>query len=100
MPWNIALVVDPNYPDRSLTFSRVGPVPEVPFAATESPVTIRGQARVVNAWGYASDGSAAPPPQSPIDCTVQGACGDLIDVTLVPYGTTHLRITEIPYTLA
>ena len=41
--------------------------------------------------------SAAPPPQSPIDCTVAGACGEVVVGTFVPFGATHLRMTELPW---
>ena len=53
---------------------------------------------MLNNWKYAADGSAAPPPQSPVDCGATGACGPVIDVKLVPFGTTHLRMTQVPYT--
>ena len=98
-PWNIALVLDPSAPDQYLQFQRVGPVPVVPYSSTETSVIITGKAVVLNNWGFAPDGSAQPPPASPIDCSVSGACGTPIDIVLVPYGTTHLRVTEIPYTM-
>lgn len=97
-PWNVALLLDPTVPDQYLQFQRVGPVPAVPFSSTETSVIITGKATVINSWGFAADGSAQPPPASPVDCSVAGACGNLIDVVLVPYGTTHLRVTELPYT--
>jgi uncharacterized protein len=98
-PWNVALVLDPASPEASLTFERVGPVPEVPYSSTEVSGVIRATGRVVNAWGFAPDGSAAPPPASPVDCSAPGSCGPEIAVTLVPFGSTHLRMTEVPYTL-
>lgn len=94
--WNSALVVDPSAPDRSMTFTRLGPVPDMPYSSLIASNVIFAQARSVAAWGF-QDGSAAPPPNSPVDCSAAGACGPIVNVTLVPYGTTHLRITEIPW---
>lgn len=99
IPWNAALVLDPTSPESYLTFERAGPTPSVPYSSQEHSVLIKGKAVAVNTWGYAQDGSAAPPPASPVDCSAPGACGQPIDVVLVPYGTTHLRMTEMPYTL-
>ena len=99
-PWNAALVLDPTNPEATLTFERTGPVPEVPFSSQETSCVIHATARAVRAWGFARDGSAAPPPASPVDCSAAGACGDPVKVLLVPYGTTHLRMTEMPYTAA
>ena len=96
--WHMGLAFDPANPAASMTFQRVGPVPDVPFSSLISSNVIMAKARVLNRWGYAADGSAAPPPQSPIDCTVNGACGPVVTVKLVPFGTTHLRITQMPYT--
>ncbi len=98
--WNSALVMDPTNPGGTMTFQRVGPVPDVPFSSTIQSNIITAQARVVNGWGFAPDGSAMPPPQSPVDCSAAGACGGIVTVTLVPFGTTHLRISEIPWTTA
>ena len=98
--WNSALVVDPANPGATLTFERRGAVPAVPYAAHESSVVIHGTARSVAAWGFAADGSAAPPPASPVNCAAAGACGAPKAVLLVPFGTTHLRMTQLPYTSA
>jgi uncharacterized protein len=98
-PWNVALVLDPQNPGASLTFDRIGPVPDVPYSSTEVSGVIRATGRVVNTWGLAEDGSASPPPVSPVNCSTPGVCGPEIAVTLVPFGSTHLRITEVPYTL-
>lgn len=97
--WNSALVIDPSNPSAYLTFERVAPVPEVPYSSTEYSNIIKAKAVQVKAWTYASDGSAAPPPESPVDCSAPGACGAAVDVILVPYGTTHLRMTEMPFTM-
>ena len=96
--WNSALVVDPDDAAATLSFARVGPVPALPFSSREHAGVISGLARALPAWGFAADGSAAPPPQSPVDCAQAGACGDVAAVTLTPFGSTHLRMTELPWT--
>jgi hypothetical protein len=70
----------------------------VPYSSGETWLVIHGTARSVRSWTYAQDGSAQPPPQSPVDCSQPNACGPAVPVVLVPYGTTHLRMTEMPYT--
>ena len=63
------------------------------------PVQLQAWARRVAAWGEALNAAAAPP-LSPVDCAAPGACGALERVTLVPHGSTLLRITEFPFTSA
>ncbi len=93
-PWNVALVVDRTNPGASLTFNTVSAPSPVPFNSTAIPVTITGTARVVNSWTVA-DNAAAPPPASPA-CAAAGACGSAIPVTLVPFGSTHIRMSVLP----
>ena len=73
---------------------------EVPFNHTNWPATLQAQARVVPSWGIRLN-SAAAPPVSPA-CAAAAAstaspCGRLQNVTLVPYGGTDLRISEMPW---
>ena len=70
-----------------------------PWATDAYPVSITGTARVLPGWGT-QFGLPAEPPASPIDCaSVAGGCGATIPVTLVPYGSTYLRLTEIPFVM-
>jgi len=96
--WNSVLVVaDAANPQASLNFTRLGPPPAVPFSSTLPSNIITGWVRQLQSWGFAADGSAQPPPQSPVDCTVAGACGELVLGNFVPFGATHLRMTELPW---
>ena len=100
-PFNVALVVDdPAHPEQGFAFSRTGDVPYVPFAAGlwgASNLELVATVRQVAAWGVALN-AAAPPPASPVDCSAPAACGPTFPATFVPYGATHLRMSELPWT--
>jgi hypothetical protein len=95
-PWNYALVVaDPARPELSFNVSARRAPGSLPWGGGDAvPVAITAWARRVNAWGEARN-AAAPPPASPA-CAAPGACGPPELVTLVPHGSTLLRITEFP----
>ena len=98
-PWNMALVIsDFSVPEISLKYEALGAPGDVPFAPASLTSRITAKARQVHAWGMEL-GAAGPLPASPV-CGAPGSCGDLVDVTLVPHGTTLLRISEFPYTAA
>jgi hypothetical protein len=95
-PWNVALIVpNASNPEASLTFSRLGAPSSVPFNSTAVPVLITGMGRVVPGWGAANNAPAAPP-ASPACAAPSADCGQPIPVTLVPMGSTHVRMTVIP----
>jgi len=100
-PWNVALVVDDaSAPAAGFAFSRTGATPAVPFAAGlwgASNLELTATVRSVAAWTLASN-APAPPPASPVDCSAPGACGAPYLATFVPYGATHLRMSELPFT--
>ena len=102
-PFNVAIVVDDaSAPAAGFVFSRTGATPPVPFAAGlwgASNLEITATVRAVTAWGVNSN-AAAPPPASPVDCTATGSCGSPYTATFVPYGATHLRMAELPWTNA
>ena len=88
-PWNYALQVDRQHPERSLTFEeRV--VGSTPFAPRGAPVIAKLKGRRVAGWGL-EKGAAAPPPPSPVT-----SAEPLGELTLIPYGATDLRVTEFP----
>jgi hypothetical protein len=95
-PWNYALVIaDVANPAASFNFTRRGPPGAQPFGGGDAvPVVLTAWARRVAAWGEELN-AAAPPPDSPA-CSAPGACGDAVLVTLVPHGSTLLRITAFP----
>lgn len=93
-PWALALVVDRANPGASLTFNTVSAPSSQPFSSTVIPVTITGMARPVTNWPVVTN-AADMPPASPA-CAQAGACGDAVPVTLVPFGSTHIRMTVLP----
>ena len=63
-PWNYALQLDREHPERSITFAE-SDVGKAPFSTQGVPVIARVKGRRVPAWGL-ERGAAAPPPRSPV----------------------------------
>lgn len=95
--WNYALYLpDATNPASSLSFKQLGVPGSEPYSTSDVPVVITGQGRRVLGW-TAETNAAAPPPASPA-CTAAGACGPLEPITLVPFGSSLLRMSVLPYT--
>jgi len=83
--WNYALVLG----DGAFQVKE-GAVGEYPFGGESPAVRIAAKARKVPGWEM-QNGSAAPPPQSPV------TTGEPVEtVDLIPYGAAKLRITAFP----
>ena len=65
----------------------------MPFAADEPPaVAIAAKAKVAKTWTSAGGArGVASPPKSPLALD-----GPLVDVVLVPFGSTNVRIAVFP----
>ncbi len=88
-PWNYALVLDADDPERSLRLER-GAVGPQPFDGERPPLRLRARARRVPWWQLVHN-SAGPVPESPAAVATPRE-----DVTLAPYGCARLRVTELP----
>ena len=87
-PWNYGLV-----PDLSRIAVEEAPLGAVPFASESAPVRLTVPARRLPEWGLV-DHCAAPPPPGPVSADTP-----LERVTLIPYGSGRLRITDFPEVL-
>ncbi len=90
-PWNYALQLDREHPERSIGFEERPPGAGV-FSTPGAPMIARVKGRRVPSWKL-ERGAAAPPPSSPV-----ATSEPIEDLTLIPYGCTDLRITEFPLT--
>jgi DUF1680 family protein len=88
-PWNFALQLDREHPERSVSFEERA-MGKNPFSTPGAPLIARVKGRRVPTWGL-ERGAAAPPLQGPVTSNEA-----LEDLTLIPYGCTDLRITEFP----
>jgi Beta-L-arabinofuranosidase, GH127 middle domain/Beta-L-arabinofuranosidase, GH127 catalytic domain/3-keto-disaccharide hydrolase len=91
-PWNYALQLNPTNPATSLNFTNYG-MPVNPFDPSQPSVALLAQARLLQNWTIGWRGTQAfEPPVSPVAST-----NPLVPVTLVPFGSQHLRISWFPY---
>ncbi len=85
--WGYALCVDPNNPENSIDFVNRD-VGESPFSPDGAPVTAHLDAKKLD-WESAN-GAAAPVPD------LSRLAEEVERITLIPYGCTNLRMTEMP----
>ena len=87
-PWQYALALDVRHPERSLSFcaTQIG---ATPFSPEGAPLRARAFGRLT-AWQIEHN-AAGDLPETPVTSSEP-----LEELTLVPYGCTHLRISEFP----
>ncbi len=90
--WNYALQLNTANPAASFIFTNFA-TPVNPFDPAEPSVALVAQARQLPTWTVGWLGTQAfEPPLSPTTST-----NALVNVTLVPFGSQHLRISWFPY---
>jgi hypothetical protein len=91
-PWNYALQLNLTNLAASLAFTNFA-MPTNPFDPAEPSVELLAQARQVPDWTIGWRGTHAfEPPVSPVAST-----NPPVNVTLVPFGSQHMRISWFPY---
>jgi len=87
--WSYALDVNEQTLDRDMEFFE-HPINKMPFSPDGAPVSAKVMGVKIEDWPLVN-GSAGEMPRSPI--AVQGAS---VELTLIPYGCTNIRLTEFP----
>jgi hypothetical protein len=90
-PWNVALPLEHQSPEQAISFKE-NPVQERPFQEKLPPMEAQVKGRIVKNWNMV-DGSHGDMPESPVP---PSALGEEVDLRLIPYGCSKLRLTEIP----
>jgi hypothetical protein len=91
-PWNYGLILDTKNPGKSVQVVD-HPVGDFPFTPSGAPLELHVKGRGLPNWTL-QEGSAGPLPESP-DSSTQ----PVEILTLIPYGSAKLRITEFPVLL-
>jgi DUF1680 family protein len=87
--WNYALTLDTNQPEKSVKFSSRSAGKNL-FTPEGAPVQAKVFGRRIPQWTIEKN-AAGPLPESPVESSQP-----LEELTLIPYGCSHLRVTEFP----
>jgi hypothetical protein len=94
-PWNVALVLDKNDPTRSFKFVELAtPAGALPFE--HPPIGLKCKARIIPDW---KAGGSPDKPLTTLPPVPYEASGDEVEVLLVPFGCTRIRLTWLPFVM-
>jgi len=88
-PWNYGLIIDRAKPEESITVT-THKIRILPFDTNGASVVLKAKGRQIPQWQMEHN-SAGETPMSPV---VSDA--PIVELELIPYGCTRLRITEFP----
>jgi hypothetical protein len=88
-PWNYALQLDVEHPEKSLSLTK-REVGKRPFSPQGAPIELKLKGRRLPQWKIVKN-AAGPLPESPV-----ASSETVEELLLVPYGCTSLRVTEFP----
>jgi len=97
--WNYGLALDAAHPEKGVQVKAQAPAPDQPFDPWQNPpITLSVPARKMEGWELQANPDKpaqrfTPPLPDPESVKVSE---NLEQVTLVPYGATHLRVTIFP----
>jgi len=89
-PWNYGLIVDRDKPASSFEAVEHSWLPCQPWEAESAPILLRAKGRRIPSWTLVKN-CAGPLPQSPVRSDQPTE-----DITLIPMGCAHLRISSFP----
>lgn len=88
-PWNYGLLINAGNPSKDLELQQ-SEMPDYPWDAAKVPLKVKAKGKRISKWKV-YNGNTGPMPHSLVNSDAETE-----EITLIPYGATILRISEIP----